>query len=269
MQTHPFAHQLQPTTRDQSPLTLFRFRHIAQYQFARQQPPRQSLGVRKIVLPSFWRPVRLRLGQMQLLTMRLQIQPHFLPVLRCRLHDHFLYLVMLQPTHDLVPLIGSGSKFPPLKFHCCSGCIRHLRRCAGDHHHQYFLVNIDRCYFVRHVRLSGGEVADRASTFKYAPLRAIALPRGKATLNYWSTSAIRIKLPDGLRFSRALTTSATLSAGSIILATRASFHHLWWRAAPSQTPCRSRLRYPGGSVPFNLEENFPPCTLAFSPPQSR
>src|SRR5260370_14449805 len=149
---------------------------------------------------------------------------------------------MLQPPHDLVPLIGSGSKFPPLKFHCCSGCIRHLRRCAGDHHHQYFLVNIDRCYFVRHVRLSGGEVADRASTFKYAPLRAIALPRGKATLNYWSTSAIRIKLPDGLRFSRALTTSATLSAGSIILATRASFHHLWWRAAPSQTPFQSRAQ---------------------------
>src|SRR5260370_9550234 len=152
---------------------------------------------------------------------------------------------MLQPPHDLVPLIGSGSKFPPLKFHCCSGCIRHLRRCAGDHHHQYFLVNIDRCYFVRHVRLSGGEVADRASTFKYAPLRAIALPRGKATLNYWSTSAIRIKLPDGLRFSRALTTSATLSVGSIILAARASFHHLWWRAAPSQTP----LKTPWGGPP--------------------
>jgi len=149
--------------------------------------------------------------------------------------------VLLEPTHQLVPLIGSGSKFPFLKFHGCSGCIRHLRRCAGDHHHQDSFVNIDRCYFVRHVRLSGGEAADRALTFQYAPLRAIALPRGKATLTYWSKSAIRIKLPNGLKFSRALTTSATLSAGSIILATRASFHHLWWPAGPSQTPLRSRL----------------------------
>src|SRR5579863_2035735 len=160
---------------------------------------------------------------MQLYKMRLQVQPHWLPVLRGRLHDHLLNPVLLKPTHYLVPLIGSGSKLLPLEFHGGPGCVCHLGLGARYHYHQHFLVNINRCYLVRHVHLSCGEVADRASTLNThrSELSPFLAERQLSLIG--SQSAIRISLPDGLNLSRAVTTSATFSDKPIVRQSHAPF----------------------------------------------
>ena len=103
LEAHSFAHQLQPPACHQSPCTLFRLRYKAQHPFAGQPTPPQTFRIPEIVLASLGRPVGLRLWQMQLLQMRLPIQPHRLPVLARRFQDHFPDLVLLQPTHQMVP----------------------------------------------------------------------------------------------------------------------------------------------------------------------
>jgi acyl dehydratase len=131
--------------------------------------------------------------------------------------------MLLKPTHYLIPLIGAGAKLPRLEFHGRPGRIRHFGGRAGDHYHQHSLVDVNCCYFVGHVRLSDGEVADRASTLNThrSELSPFLAERQLSLIG--SQSAIRISLPHGLNFSRALTTSATFSDNPILRNSRAVF----------------------------------------------
>jgi hypothetical protein len=98
----------------------------------------------------------MRLRQVQCAKVWLQIQPYRFPVLRRRLHYHFLHFSFLQPSHQMLAFTGGGSKAAAGKsefFHC------HLRY----HHHQYLLMNVDSCYCVGHCFLSGGEAAERTT----------------------------------------------------------------------------------------------------------
>jgi hypothetical protein len=125
-------------------------------------------------------------------------------------------LVLLKPTHYLISLPGAGPKLPHLEFHRRPGRIRHFGGCAGDHYHQHPLVDVDCRYFVGHVSLSDGEVADRA--FKLNTHRSELLPfLAERQLSFiGSLSAIRINLLHGLNFARAVTTSATFSDNPIL-----------------------------------------------------
>ena len=105
----------------------------------------------------------MRLRQMELPKMRLQIQPDRLPVLRRRFHHHFVHLALFQPTHQMAALLRSGSKRATLKLHCGPNRIEHLVSHGGHHDHQHLFVDVDCCYLVWHIVLSSGEeVAGRA-----------------------------------------------------------------------------------------------------------
>ena len=56
----------------------------------------------------------------------------------------------------MIPLPGCGSKPPALQLHWGSGRILHIASHTGDHHHPHLLVDVDGCYLVRQVVLSGG-----------------------------------------------------------------------------------------------------------------
>jgi len=87
------------------------------------------------------------------------------------------------------------------KFHCFGGGIAH-------HHDQHALVDVDSCYVVGHCFLSGEEAADRAKLWITHPFVLMPFLDRKGNVTFIDSSrAFRIKLPDGLNLSRAVSTS--------------------------------------------------------------
>jgi hypothetical protein len=113
--------------------------HKAQNQFAGYVPSGQPFGICEIPLPPLRRLVGMRLRQFQPVS-ALQRLPHRLPVLRGRLHDHFLHALFGQPRVEQTQIATSRSELAPLKpKFAYSGCVR-------DHHRQHLLVNVYTCY---------------------------------------------------------------------------------------------------------------------------
>jgi hypothetical protein len=112
------------------------------------------------------------LRQMQFRKVRLQIQPHRLPVLRRRFHHHFGDAMFPQPADNMLSFSGPGSEAAALKLDGFTCRVRYLVTGDCHHYHQNFLVYVDACYRVRHNVLSGEEAAERAIDNDYAPLRA-------------------------------------------------------------------------------------------------
>ena len=75
--------------------------------------------------------------------MRLQIEPHRLPVLRGRFHHHFGDSPFLQPTHHMPSFQLAGSKTSAFELDGLARGILYLGGHRGDHHHQHLLVNVD------------------------------------------------------------------------------------------------------------------------------
>jgi len=117
----------------------------------------------EIVLAPAPRAIRLRQRQMQRsrfgegafplpaerLAVAFQSTPDGFPVLRRRLHHHFLHLLFEPPSRQRAQLRRARSKQHPLK--------RILARdfTMGDDHGQPPLMNVNSCYPVRHNGLLG------------------------------------------------------------------------------------------------------------------
>jgi len=159
----------------------------------REWPARYRPGPGRILLPygtdnrfrkfdAYWNTIfpgskRLMTAecQMQFGKVRFQIQPDGLPVLRRRFHHHLADSSLRQPAHHMRALAVARSETPALELQRLADRILYRAVGGGHHHHQHLLVNVNRCYSVRHVVLSARK-GQNARQLKYAPLRAVALP---------------------------------------------------------------------------------------------
>ena len=132
-------------------------------QFSGSQAARQSFGIGKVILPPPGRFIGVRLRQIELPEMRLQIHPDRLPVLRRRFHYHFFGATLPQPRHEMFSLPHAAAKttafiLDPL----LHSAVDFLLCYCCHYNHQYSLVDVDPRYCPSDDSLSGEEAAGRA-----------------------------------------------------------------------------------------------------------
>ncbi len=101
-------------------------------------PPQQPLGVGEIPLAPARRSIRVGLRQKQF-AMTLQLLPHWLPVLRGRLHHGLAHILFVQPHRQRFQFAGGGAELTPLELELA------LARHVADHHGQHAFVYVNSC----------------------------------------------------------------------------------------------------------------------------